>query len=99
MSWKCVNIQDPIVVRKIFLNIVAEVFCTIKGAVIVSSVDIIRLVWLHVIREDLVSCQPLEPWMKVLELSAEHTKQMGTVDFTAVVLKLFWVKYPPFSYF
>lgn len=83
MSWKCINVQDPIVVRKIFLNIVAEVFCTIKGAVIVSNMDIIRLVWLHVIRED--PCQPLEPWMKVLKLSAVHTKRMGTVDFTAII--------------
>lgn len=87
MSWKCMNDEDPIVVRKIFLNIVAEVFCTLKGAVIVSSVDIIRFVWLHVIREDLVSCQPLEPWMKVLKLSAVHTKRMGTADFTAIIIE------------
>lgn len=87
MSWKCMNARDPIVVRKIFLNIAAEVFCTIKGAVIVSNVDIIRLVWLHVIREDLVSCQPLEPRMKVLKLSAVHTERMGTVDFTAIIIE------------
>lgn len=87
MSWNCMNIQDPIVVRKIFLNIVAEVFCTIKGAVIVSNVDIIRLVWLHVIREDLVSCQPLEPWMKVLKLSAVQRKQMEIVDFRAIIIE------------
>lgn len=68
-------------------NIVAEVFCTIKGAVIVSNVDIIRLVWLHVIREDLVSCQPLEPWIKVLKFSVVHTKRMGTIDFRAIIIE------------
>lgn len=41
-----------------FLNIVAEVFCTIKGAMIVPSQGIIRLARLRVIGEDLVPSQP-----------------------------------------
>lgn len=62
MSWTCVVVQDPIVVWKIFLNIVAEVFCPIKGAMIVSNEGIIRLARLRVIREDLVSSRPLHTW-------------------------------------
>lgn len=41
-----------------FLNIVAEVFCAIKGAMIVPSQGITRLVWLRVIGGDLVSSKP-----------------------------------------
>lgn len=55
-------VQDPIVVWKIFLNIVAEVFCTIKGVMIVSSEGIIRLAPLRVTEEDLVSSWPLDSW-------------------------------------
>lgn len=73
MSWTCVVVQDPIVVWKIFLNIVAEVFCPIKGAMIVSSEGIIRLARLRVIREELVSSRPLRTWTTAVGRgSAQH---------------------------